>query len=104
MTVFAHEFIFKFCFHFWRGMAARYGGLRRTDPSIRISVPGLRLASIVVLVRVPVVFLAAPASQFKYYLSLEVSGAFFLMLLIAAGNRRFSKKNSRRTVESSRTA
>ena len=60
----------------------------------RLSAPGLSLASIIVLARVPVVFLAAPASQFKYYLSVEMCGAFFLMLLIAAGKRRFFQKNA----------
>lgn len=56
------------------------------------SGPGLRLASIIVLARVPVVFLAAPASQFKYYLSVQMCGAFFLLLLIAAGRQRLFNK------------
>lgn len=58
----------------------------------RLSVPGLSLAAIIVLARVPVVFLAAPASQFKYYLSVEMCGAFFLMLLIYASKQRFFPK------------
>lgn len=49
----------------------------------RLAGLGLRLASVIVLARVPVVFLAAPASQFKYYLSVQICGAFFLLLLIA---------------------
>ena len=55
---------------------------------IPLSVPGLRLAAFIVLTRVPVVFLAAPASQFKYYLSVQMCGAFFLMLLIAGSKQR----------------
>ncbi|GLC97815.1 hypothetical protein Tamer19_72240 [Cupriavidus sp. TA19] len=60
----------------------------------RLSGPGLRLAAVIVLARVPVVFLAAPASQFKYYLSVEMCGAFFLLLLIAAGKQRFFVKSA----------
>ena len=60
----------------------------------RLSGSGLRLAAIIVLARVPVVFLAAPASQFKYYLSVEMCGAFFLLLLIAASKQRFFAKSA----------
>lgn len=60
----------------------------------RLSDPGLRLAAVIVLARVPIVFLAAPASQFKYYLSVEMCGAFFLLLLIAAGKQRFLAKGA----------
>ena len=52
----------------------------------------LRLAAVIVLARLPVVFLAAPASQFEYYLSVQMCGAFFLLLLIAAGKQRFFVK------------
>lgn len=36
-----------------------------------------------VLSRVPLVFLAAPASQFKYYYSLYLFGLFVIFMLIA---------------------
>ena len=49
---------------------------------VRSSIPGLRLAAFVVLARVPIVFLAAPASQFKYYLSIPLCGAFLLVLIL----------------------
>jgi hypothetical protein len=60
----------------------------------RLRSTGLRLAAVVVLARVPVVFLAAPASQFKYYLSVELCGPFFLLLLLAAGKNRFFPKSA----------
>ncbi|GEM_PF-5688716 len=60
----------------------------------RLSGLGLRLAAVIVLARVPLVFLAAPASQFKYYLSVQMCGPFFLLLLIAAvAQRRFFAKS-----------
>jgi hypothetical protein len=40
--------------------------------------PGIALASFVILSRIPAVFLAAPASHFKYYFSVELSGIFLL--------------------------
>ncbi|MBY4949064.1 hypothetical protein K6V92_20900 [Cupriavidus respiraculi] len=53
------------------------------------ALPGVALASLIVLIRVPAVMLLAPASQYKYYLSAELAGAFlfaaavFLLLLRA---------------------
>lgn len=44
-------------------------------------LPSIALASFVVLLRLPAVFLLAPASQFKYYLSVDIGAAF----LFAAG-------------------
>lgn len=46
-------------------------------------MPGLRLAALLVFARVPVVFLTAPASQFKYYLPVVLSGGFILALALA---------------------
>ncbi|WP_136514000.1 hypothetical protein [Geomonas edaphica] len=45
--------------------------------------PATASASLVVLSRVPLVFLAAPASQFKYYYSLYLFGFFVIFMLIA---------------------
>lgn len=42
----------------------------------------LRLAILVVVARLPVVFLGAPASQFKYYLPVMLCGAFVLPLAV----------------------
>ena len=57
-------------------------------------IPGIALASFVIVCRVPVVFLLAPASQFKYYLSIELCGPFlfcagaYLLLRIILGSDR----------------
>jgi hypothetical protein len=45
-------------------------------------LPSIALASLVVLLRVPAVFLLAPASQFKYYLSVDIGAAFLLAAAI----------------------
>ncbi len=58
----------------------------------RFSSFGLRLAASVVITRLPIIFLAAPSSQFKYYLSVELCGAFFLVLLFASGKQHFLAK------------
>lgn len=41
-------------------------------------MPGVALASLIVLIRVPAVMLLAPASQYKYYLSAELAAALLL--------------------------
>jgi hypothetical protein len=46
-------------------------------------VPGLRLAALLVFARVPVVFMTAPAAQFKYYLPVALCGGFVLVLALA---------------------
>jgi hypothetical protein len=60
----------------------------------RSFIPGLRLAAILVLTRVPIVFLAAPASQFKYYLSVPLCGVFLLILILAKCFSRCSKSDN----------
>ena len=45
-------------------------------------VPGLRLAALLVFTRVPLIFLTAPASQFKYYLPVVLCGGFILALAV----------------------
>lgn len=45
--------------------------------------PATASASLMILSRVPLVFLAAPASQFKYYYSLYLFGFFVIFMLIA---------------------
>lgn len=42
----------------------------------------LRLAVLIVVARLPIVFLGAPASQFKYYLPVMLCGAFVLPLAV----------------------
>jgi hypothetical protein len=46
-------------------------------------VPGLRLAALLVFARVPVVFMTAPAAQFKYYLPVAIAAGFILVLALA---------------------
>ncbi|WP_454752335.1 hypothetical protein [Cupriavidus necator] len=48
---------------------------------------GLRLCAILALSRVPIIFLAAPASQFKYYFSVQLVGMLVLTIVLAMGAR-----------------
>jgi hypothetical protein len=66
---------------FWNFLPAL--GILLAALLFRFPVPGMRLAALIVLARVPVVFLAAPASQYKYYLSVQLCGVFVLLLVIA---------------------
>lgn len=52
------------------------------------AVPGLRLAALLVFARVPLVFLTAPASQYKYYLPVVLCGGFILALSVAGLSQR----------------
>ena len=46
-------------------------------------IPFIAVISVILLSRVPLVFLAAPAAQFKYYLSVMLGGVVVLGLLLA---------------------
>ncbi|HEV7252634.1 MAG TPA: hypothetical protein VGN97_05990 [Mesorhizobium sp.] len=51
--------------------------------------PAAAAAALVVTLRAPAVMLLAPASHFKYYLSLEITGPFVLAAMLAELSRRF---------------
>lgn len=55
-------------------------------------MPGVALASLIVLIRVPAVMLLAPASQYKYYLSAEFAAAFLFAAAIFLSLRRFKPR------------
>jgi hypothetical protein len=55
-------------------------------------MPGVALASLIVLIRVPAVMLLAPASQYKYYLSAEFAGAFLFAAAVFLTLRRFERR------------
>lgn len=54
--------------------------------------PATASASLMVLSRVPLVFLAAPAGQFKYYYSLYLFGLFVIFLLLAERRCALARK------------
>ncbi|MBU5637830.1 hypothetical protein KOM00_13940 [Geomonas sp. Red69] len=54
--------------------------------------PATASTALVVLSRVPLVFLAAPAGQFKYYYSLYLFGFFVIFLLIAERKGAWARK------------
>jgi hypothetical protein len=54
----------------------------------------LRLAVVIVVARVPIVFLGAPASQFKYYLPVMLCGAFVLAMALPAWLEMIRRRGS----------
>lgn len=56
--------------------------------------PGLRLAALLVLARVPVLFMTVPAAQFKYYLPVVLAGSFILVLALAGLAQRTQRTST----------
>lgn len=56
--------------------------------------PFAAAAAAVLLCRVPLVFMAAPASQFKYYYSVYLGGAIVLLLLLTGELRRWRDRQA----------
>lgn len=61
-------------------------------------IPAVSLACIVLVVRVPLIFLAAPASQFKYYFSISLCGPFLLCVGIVL-LLKFSSNKKKTSIE-----
>ena len=56
--------------------------------------PLLAVVAAILLCRVPLVFLAAPAAQFKYYYSVYLGGTVVLLLLVAAELQRWRARQA----------